>query len=84
MKKILFALLTLVVMAGCRQSNKLAANAEGNMRDTATVSLQYVKGFLSWRRIISKMRLSPIERRALLYSRYPLLRAVRALFPKFR
>jgi iron complex transport system substrate-binding protein len=45
MKKILFALLTLVVMAGCRQSNKLAANAEGNMRDTATVSLQYAKGF---------------------------------------
>lgn len=45
MKKILFALLTLGVMAGCRQSNKLAANAEGNMRDTATVSLQYAKGF---------------------------------------
>lgn len=45
MKKILFALMTLVVMAGCRQSNKLAANAEGNMRDTATVSLQYAKGF---------------------------------------
>ena len=45
MKKILFALLTLVVMAGCRQSNKLAANAEGNMRDTATVGLQYAKGF---------------------------------------
>ena len=45
MKKILFALLALVMMAGCRQSNKLAANAEGNMRDTATVSLQYAKGF---------------------------------------
>ena len=45
MKKLLFALLALVVMAGCRQSNKLAANAEGNMQDTATVGLQYAKGF---------------------------------------
>lgn len=62
----------------------LREGVHNRVNELSRHELQYVKGFLSWRRIISKMRLSPVERRALLYSRYPLLRAVRALFPKFR
>ena len=38
-------MLAVIVMAGCKQSSKQTANAEGNTSDTATISLQYATGF---------------------------------------
>lgn len=46
MKKIIFVFLSIIVMAGCKQVNKQAANAGGNTQDTTTVNLQYSKGLI--------------------------------------
>lgn len=46
MKKIIFVFLSIIVMAGCKQANKQAANAGGNTQDTTTVNLQYSKGLI--------------------------------------
>ena len=46
MKKGLLAFLLMIVMTGCKQTSKQAANSVGNTQDTATVNLQYAKGFI--------------------------------------
>lgn len=46
MKKFIFVFLSIIVMAGCKQANKQAANAGGNTQDTTTVNLQYSKGLI--------------------------------------
>ncbi len=44
MKKGLLAFLLMIVMTGCKQTNKQTAHSVGNTQDTATVNLQYAKG----------------------------------------
>ena len=46
MKKVLFAFLSIIIMAGCKQTNKQTAHSVGNTQDTTTVNLQYAKGFI--------------------------------------
>lgn len=46
--------------------------------------IRQIKSFLAWYRCIRKMRLSARERRSFLYVRYPFLRMLRLLLPKFR
>ena len=46
MKKVLFAFLSIIIMTGCKQTSKQTAHSVGNTQDTATVNLQYAKGFI--------------------------------------